>query len=152
MTAKVHHTGPGEGVPLNMIDGVHTVKVGTEHTGGAYEIFEVDAPRAPAAPPHRSPWGATCYLLEGMIAVQVEGQTYELTPGATITIPARSACTFAVTSETAKFLAFTTGDGAGKFFADFAQTVPTDRPIEEIMPLLLEVTRRNDVTFAEPAV
>jgi quercetin dioxygenase-like cupin family protein len=151
MTAKVHHTGPGEGVPLNMIDGVHTVKVGAEQTDGAYELFEVDAPRAPAAPPHSSPWGATLYLLDGAISAQVDGQTYELTPGATITAPAGAAFTFGVTSESARFLAFTTGAGAGKFFADFARNVPADRPFEEIVPLVLEVTRRHAVTVAAPS-
>ncbi|WP_236594895.1 hypothetical protein [Saccharothrix sp. 6-C] len=26
------------------------------HTGGAYELFEVDAPRGPTVPPHATPW------------------------------------------------------------------------------------------------
>lgn len=150
MSVRVRHTRPGEGARLPMIDGVHIVKVSAEDTGGIYEMFEVEAPSGPAAPPHRSPWAATLYLLEGTVSVQVEGHGYDLTPGDTLTIPARAANTFSVTSDAARFLAFTTGDGAGKLFADFARTVPTDRPLEEIMPLLLAVTQRNAVTFAEP--
>ncbi|SFB28619.1 Cupin domain-containing protein [Amycolatopsis marina] len=151
MTTTAHYSGPGEGARLPMIDGVHIVKVSAEDTGGVYEVFEVQALRGPAAPPHRSPWAATLYLLEGAVTVQVEGRAFELAAGATISIPAGTANTFEVTSESARFLAFTTGDGAGAFFADFARTVPIDRPFEEIMPLVLAVTERNAVTFAEPA-
>ena len=49
MSSKIHHSGPGAGAPLAMPDGVHTVKAGAVHTGGGYEVFEVEAPRAPMA-------------------------------------------------------------------------------------------------------
>lgn len=151
MSLTVHHTGPGEGIPLAMIDGIHTVKAGAEHTGGVCEVFEVDAVRGPAAPPHRSPWAVTCYLLHGTVRVEFADQTHQLTPGASLTIPANTAYTFVVTSDSAKFLAVTTGSGAGKFFADMAEHMPRDRPLEELMPLLIEITQRHGVSFAAPA-
>ncbi|WP_020423381.1 cupin domain-containing protein [Amycolatopsis sp. ATCC 39116] len=150
MNGKIHLCGPGEGLPLAMSDGIHTVKAGAEHTGSVYEVFEVDAPRAPAAPPHRSPWAGTMYVLDGAVTVQADGETHDLGPGAAITIPAQCAFTFEVTTENARLLAVTTGDGAGRFFADFAATVPADRPLEEVLPRLLEVTRRHGVSIAEP--
>ncbi len=49
---------------------------------------------------------------------------------------------------TARLLAITTGDGAGRFFADFAETVPLDRPIEETLPAILDVTGRHGVAVS----
>ncbi|TWE27694.1 cupin domain-containing protein [Prauserella muralis] len=148
MTTHVQYTPPGEGIRHVMIDGVHIVKVGAEATGGAYEVFEVEAPQAPPAPPHRSPWAAALYLLDGALTVHVDGRSYQLAPGATVAVPAGAAYTVEVTGAAARFLAFTTGDGAGRLFADLAATVPADRPFAEIMPLLQQVIRRHSVTVA----
>jgi Uncharacterized conserved protein, contains double-stranded beta-helix domain len=145
-----HHTPPGAGPRLDTFDGVHTVKVGAEHTGGAYEIFEVDAPRAPAIPLHRTPWAKSFYLLDGGMTVQVDENRYELEPGSTITIPAGAAHTFEVTTASAKLLAFTLTDGAGRLFADIVASVPRDRPMHEVVPMLVQVAQRNDVTFEQP--
>lgn len=140
-------SGPGEGPQLDTFDGVHTVKAGAADTGGAYEVFEIDVPNAPAMPLHQTPWAKTLYLLAGALSVQVEHETFELEPGASITIPAGAAHTFTVTSPSAKFLGFTTGGGAGRLFADIVRSVPRDRPMDEIVPIMLEVAQRNDVTF-----
>lgn len=150
MSTKAHYTGPGEGVRHAMIDGDHIVKADPAATGGGYEVFEIEAPRVPAAPQHSSPWAATLCLLEGTLTMYVGQQAYELVPGATITVPAEVPCSFAVTSESARFLAITSGAGAGKFFADFAASVPLDRPIEELLPVVLAVTRRHSVAIIEP--
>jgi hypothetical protein len=53
-----------------------------------------------------------------------------------------------VVGESARFLAITSGEGAGRFFADFAGSVPADRPVEESMDAILSVTRRHGVTLA----
>ncbi len=151
MTATTRVTPPDQGIRYEMIDGAHIVKAGAEDTGGAFEVFEVHAPKAPAAPPHRSPWTGTLYLLQGSLDVHVDGERFALVPGSTIVLPAGSACTFEVTSDAARFLAVTTGGGAGRLFADFDRTVPTDRPLEEVLPLVLEVTRRNGVIIEAPA-
>jgi hypothetical protein len=42
----------------------------------------------------------------------------------------------------------TSGDGAGRFFADFANTVPVDRPIEDSIPAIRSVTSRHGVALA----
>lgn len=104
MTSR--YTAPGEGTALDTFDGIHTVKVGAEQTGGAYEIFEVVAPRAPTVPLHRTPWAKAFYLLDGAMTVRVDGDCYELGPGATVAVPEGAAHTFEVTTVSAKFLAF----------------------------------------------
>jgi hypothetical protein len=45
-------------------------------------------------------------------------------------------------------VAITSGDGAGRFFADFASSVPADRPIEESMTAVLSVASRHGVALA----
>lgn len=64
-----HFSAPGEGPELDTKDARITVKVGAEHTGGAYEVFEVDAPRGPSVPPHTEPWAKSFYVLHGRITV-----------------------------------------------------------------------------------
>jgi hypothetical protein len=46
-------------------------------------------------------------------------------------------------------LAITSGDGAGRFFADFASSVPVDRPVEESMAEIQSVTRRHGVSLVD---
>lgn len=136
---------PTQGVRHEMIDGTHVVKAGAEVTRGAYEVFEVEARRQPPAPPHASPWTATLHVLDGLVRVHADGTTTDLAPGATFTAPAGTAYTFEVVSETARFLAITSGDAAGRFFADFAASVPPDASIEDAIPHLLAVTARHGV-------
>ncbi len=148
MTVTAHHIAPGQGLRYDMIDGAHVVKAGADETGGAFELFEVEAPRAPAAPLHRSPWTATMYVLDGTLGVHFEDADLELTAGSTLTIPGQTAYTFEVLGESARFLAATGGDRAGAFFADFAASVPVDRPLEESLPSIVAVTERHGVTMA----
>ncbi|HEX5541316.1 MAG TPA: hypothetical protein VFX60_07090, partial [Micromonospora sp.] len=56
--------------------------------------------------------------------------------------------TFEVVGESARFLAITSGNGAGRFFADFAASVPLGRPVEESMAAIQSVTRRHSVGLA----
>jgi quercetin dioxygenase-like cupin family protein len=150
MTATVHIIGPDEGARVDMADGVYVVKASAEETGGAFEVFEVEAPAIPSGPLHRSPWTGTIYVLEGKVVIRFEDGHLSLTPGLSITIPAQTACTFDVLGESARFLAVTSGDRAGKFFADFAANVPAGRPFEEIFPQVAAVTGRHGVSILEP--
>ncbi len=149
MTSTIHRTEPGAGTRLDTFDAIHTVEVGAEHTDGAYELFEVDAPRGPAIPRHRTPWAKTFYVLDGRLTVHVNTATFDLEPGATITIPPGAAHTFAVTTPSARFLAFTLTGGAGRLFADIVASVPRDLPMSEAVPALLETAQRNGVTFVD---
>jgi hypothetical protein len=89
---------------------------------------------------------ATIYLLEGSLLVRFEDDELELTPGSSITIPGKTAVTFDVLGGSARFLAVTSGDRAGRFFADFVASVPAGRPLEEVFPHVAAVTSRHGVS------
>ena len=107
------------------------------------------APEGPASPPHASPWTAVLYLLGGRVSVQVDGMTYDVEPGGLVTMPAGAPCTLEVVGDAARFLAITSGPGAGRFFADFASSVPRDRPVEGSMGAIVSVTTRHGVTLGQ---
>lgn len=139
------YVAPGEGRHYPMIDGDHVAKVAVRDDCGAFEVFEVVAPAAPMAPPHVSPWTGVLFLLEGRVTAMVDGTSYEVQPGGVVVFPAGTPSTFGVVGESARFVAITSGDGAGRFFADFASSVPADRPVEESMAAIISVTQRHGV-------
>jgi len=139
---------PGEGRHYPMIDGDHIAKAAIQDDGGAFEVFEVIAPAAPMAPPHVSPWSGVLFLLEGRITAVVDGTSFDVEPGGLVVFPAGTPSTFEVVGESARFVAITSGDGAGRFFADFASSVPADRPVEDSMAEIESVTRRHGVSLA----
>jgi len=66
-----------------------------------------------------------------------------------VVFPAGTPSTFGVGGDSARFLAITSGDRAGRFFEDFSGTVPTDRPVEESMAAIMSVTQRHGVAMAD---
>jgi len=139
----------GEGLELDSTDAKVIVKVDAEHTDGAYEVFEVDAPRGPTVPPHATPWSVSFYVLHGRMAVYVDGEIYDVAPGASITIPAESMHTFTVHTPSVKFLAVSMTDAMGRFFRDVDQAVPSGTPLEQAAPLLQGVVARHGITLKE---
>jgi mannose-6-phosphate isomerase-like protein (cupin superfamily) len=146
MTEQVQHTAAGDGRELRAPDAVLTVKVDAAHTDGGYELFEVQAPRGPATPLHRTGWSKAYYLLHGRIIVQVADRAVELLPGSCVTIPAGSLHTFTVLSPAATFLAIALTGAMGRFHADLDATVPDGVPLEEAAPQLAALLSRHDVT------
>ena len=142
------HIPPGEGRHYPMIDGDHVAKVAVQDDGGGFEAFEVVAHAAPMAPPHVSPWTGVLFLLEGRITALVGDTTYAVEPGGVVVFPAGTPSSFEVVGESARFLAITSGDRAGQFFADFAGSVPSDQPVEKSMETVLAVAQRHGVRLA----
>ncbi|HEY5877539.1 MAG TPA: cupin domain-containing protein [Nakamurella sp.] len=142
------HVPAGEGRRYPMIDGDHVAKAAVQDAGGAFKVFEVIAPAAPMAPLHISPWTDVLFLLEGRITVLVDGTSYDVEPGGLVGVPAGTPATFEVVGERSRLLVVTSGDGAGRFFADFARSVTADRPAEESMEAILSVTMRHGVALA----
>ena len=142
------HVRPGEGQHYPMIDGDHIAKAAVQDAAGAFEVFEVIARAAPMAPPHVSPWTGVLFLLQGRISAHVGGTSYDVEPGGLVVFPAWTPSTFEVVGESARFVAITSGDRAGRFFADFAGSVPSDQPVEESMEAILTVTQRHGVRLA----
>jgi quercetin dioxygenase-like cupin family protein len=140
-------------VELTAPDAGLTVKIDSAHTNDQYELFEVDAPRGPATPLHRTGWPKAYYVLSGRMIVQVDDEGFDLGPGSSITIPPGALHTFTVLSPTAKFLAMSLTGALGRFFADLDASLPYGRPVEEVMQESRQVLRRHDVTVVsfEPA-
>ena len=132
MTHLVQHTAAGEGLELTAPDAVLTIKIDAGHTDDQYELFEMDAPRGPATPLHRTGWAKAYYVLNGRMIVQVEDEAFDLGPGSSITIPPGALHTFTVLSPTSKFLTVSLTGAMGRFFADLDATVPRGRPVEEV--------------------
>ena len=135
MEQQVQYTAAGEGTELTAPDAVLTVKIDAAHTGGSYEVFEVEAPRGPATPLHRTNWPKAYYVLQGRMLVQVEDEAYDLTPGATVTIPPNALHTFTVLSPSTTFLAVSLTDAMGRFHSDLSAGVALE-----------QVLSRHDVT------
>ncbi|HZA05090.1 MAG TPA: cupin domain-containing protein [Propionibacteriaceae bacterium] len=146
MTQSVQYTAAGEGAELNAPDAVLTVKIDAAHTDGAYEVFEVDAPRGPATPLHRTNWPKAYYVLQGRMLVQIDDEGYDLTAGASVTIPPNALHTFTVLSPATRFLTVSLTDAMGRFHADLDATVPRDRPLPETLAEVQQVLARHDVT------
>ena len=142
------HVPPGDGRHSPMIDGDHVAKVAVRDTEGAFEVFEVIAPARPMAPPHVSPWSGVLYLLEGRVTALVGDTTYDVETGGVVVFPAGTPASFEVLGDSARFVAITSGDRAGRFFADFASSVPPDRPVEESLDAILSITQRHGVRLA----
>jgi len=141
------HVPAGEGRSHPMPDGDHVAKTAVKDSEGAFEVFEVIAAARPMVPPHISPWSGVLYLLEGRITAVVGATTYDVEPGGVVVLPAGTPCTFEVV-ESARYLAITSGDRAGRFFADIADSVPADQPLEQSFPAILAVTERHGVRLA----
>ena len=139
---------PGEGRHNPMIDGDHIAKAAVQDACGSFEVFESIAPAAPMSPPHVAPWSSVLFLLEGRITAVVDGTSYDVEPGGLVIFPAGTPGTFEVVGESARFLAITSGDGAGRFFADFASTVPINQGLDDSMAAIVAVTRRHGVALA----
>lgn len=141
------HVRPGEGRHYPMIDGDHIAKAAVKDACGTFEVFEVVAPASPMAPPHVSPWTGVLFLLEGRITALVDGTSYDVEPGGVVVFPAGTPSTFEVVGQSARFVAITSGDGAGRFFDDFANSVPASHPVEDSMATILSVTTRHGVAL-----
>ena len=147
MSDPAVYRAAGEGAELYSVDATVTVKCRAAETGGAYELFEIDMPRGALVPPHTEPWAKSFYMLHGRMSVRVGEQTYDLAPGDFVTVPPRTANTFEPRTPAVKFLAFSLGVGMGNFFADVDRTAPRQGSIEDLLPIMGEVTARNQVEF-----
>jgi quercetin dioxygenase-like cupin family protein len=141
------HIPPGGGQNYRMIDGDHVVKAVVQDSAGSFEVFEVVAPAAPMAPQHVAPWTGVLYLVEGHVRALVGETSYDVQPGGVVIFPAGTPSTFEVVGDSARILAITSGRGAGRFFADFASSVPADQSAEGSLGAILSVTQRHGVSL-----
>jgi quercetin dioxygenase-like cupin family protein len=115
-------------------------------TGGMFELFEVDGPELSGPPPHAHPWSESYYVLDGEVAVDVDGTEYILDPGDSVTAAAGALHTYQIRSARARVVIATSGTAASKFFADLSSHVAPGHPTPETLPRIVEIAKRNGLT------
>lgn len=87
-------------------------------TGGAFEVFEMTAPRDSGPPAHAHPWTESYSVIEGTLDVLVGDKTVSGGPGCFFQIPGGTVHTYRVTSDSARVIIVTSPSGAGEFFRE----------------------------------
>jgi len=123
----------GEGDTRSFLGGgLHTWKLTTEDTDGAFFMFEDVMTRGKCTPLHRHPEAdETVYLLEGEILVNVDGNESRVEAGGMTFTPRGVPHAFLVVSDTARVLTFQT-PGIGQGFYRGASEPATDDTAETV--------------------
>jgi hypothetical protein len=79
------------------------------------------------------------------VTAVIGGERYDAGRWDGVVLPAGTPATFQVVEGPARFVAVTSGGRFGRFFGDFAESVPLDRPVEESLATVLAVTGRHGV-------
>lgn len=110
----------GEGKSVWVVGDRYTFLAIGEDTGGAYALIHATVPPQGGPPPHvHRREDETFYVLEGELTFQADGRTFELKPGAFITLPKGSLHTFKnIGTTTAKMLITVNPAGLEQFFAE----------------------------------
>ncbi|MBK5333109.1 MAG: cupin domain-containing protein [Ilumatobacteraceae bacterium] len=121
--------GAGEGEKRSFLGGgLHTWKLTTEDTGGAFFMFEDVLAADKTTPLHRHPEAdETVYVLEGEILVNIDGKESRVGAGGMTFTPKGLPHAFIVVSESARLLTIQTpGIGQG-FYRDASEPATDDR-------------------------
>ena len=136
----------GKGEVMAVVGDEIVAKVGPQDTNGAWEMFELSGPSKSGPPLHSHPWIEAYYVLDGEVLIRAGGRDETLRPGDFSLVPADVAHSFRIVSDTARFLVMTSGDGAGKFFADVDRECAGDVDMDTIIAVAL----RNNLTLQGP--
>ena len=109
---------PASGARLRVVGETLRVLTTSAETGGAYEMFEMEATRDSGPPPHTHPWSEAYVVTEGEADVWIGGEHVDARPGCFIQIPAGTKHHYKIRSDVAKFVVVTTPSGASHFFSD----------------------------------
>jgi quercetin dioxygenase-like cupin family protein len=109
---------PGEGARLRVIGETVRVLASAAATGGAFEVFELEAPEGSGPVPHAHPWTEAYMVLEGEADVLLDGKKTIATAGCFYHIPAGAKHAYRIRTKTAKFLVITSPAGAHEFFTE----------------------------------
>ena len=111
--------GPGEGDKQSFLGGgLHTWKLMTEDTAGAFFLFEDFIAQGKTTPLHRHPEAdETVYVLEGEIVVKIDGKESRVGAGGMTFTPKGVPHAFLVVSDGARLLAWQTPRRFSKKFS-----------------------------------
>jgi len=119
---------PTDGARLNVTGDIMRVLATTEQTGGAYEIFVMDAVEGSGPPPHAHPWSEAYFVLEGEADVYLDGRHLTAVPGCFVQVPAGTLHAHRVRTKSARFMVVTT-PGASQFFNDAHDETDFDKVV-----------------------
>ena len=118
MTAREVFMESTEGARLQVVGDTFRVLASAGDTGGAFEVFEMTAPRDSGPPSHAHPWSESYSVIEGTVDVMMGGKTFAGVPGCFFQIPAGAFHSYRVTSDEARVIIVTSPGGAGMFFKE----------------------------------
>lgn len=107
--------------------GLHTWKVTSEESNGAFFLFEDELTEGKMTPWHCHPDSdEAIYVLEGELDVNVDGDERRVTAGALWLAPRGVPHAFTVLSPTARLLSFQTPGAAQSFYWDASEPATND--------------------------
>ncbi len=128
--------------------GTHTWLATSAETGGAFLLFEDDLERGKVTPLHQHPDAdETFYVLEGSLAVHIDGQTHALGAGGIAVMPRGVPHAFMVTSDRARMLCLQTPGGGEDFYR-----VASDPVVEGAEPTAVDFARVGAAAAATNAI
>ena len=102
--------------------GLHTWKVTSEDSGGAFFLFEDELTQGKMTPWHCHPDSdELIYVLDGDVDVNIDGNEQRVSSGGLWMAPRGVAHAFTVLSSTARLLAFQTPGTAQSFYRDASE-------------------------------
>ena len=114
-----------------------------------FEVHIQEGRKGGGPPPHHHPWDEAFYVLEGEVALTLEGETRALGPGSYVHVPAGTVHAYENLSESAKLLAVVSDCRGGEMFAALDARV---RDLPKDLPKVQEVGQEYGVEFlVEPA-
>jgi len=124
LAATVRDSGEGERRWFSG-GGLHTWKLTSEETGGAFLLFEFVGEQGKVTPVHIHPASdETFYILEGEILLDLDGERRPLGAGGVVVIPRGAPHAFMVTSPEARMLTFQTPGTDEQFYRVASEPAP----------------------------
>src|ERR1051325_685916 len=123
MAARELFIGARDGTKHIVTGDTFRVLAPRNDTGGAFEVFEMIAPRDSGPPPHAHPWSESYSIVEGSVEVRIGDRTFSGQAGSFFQIPAGTFHSHRITSDSARMIVVTSPTGA----ADSRGSPPSPR-------------------------
>jgi quercetin dioxygenase-like cupin family protein len=134
MTARELFIGSADGTKHQVVGDTMRVLAKGGDTGGAFEIFEMTAPRDSGPPAHAHPWTESYSVIEGTVDILIGDRTIAGNPGCFVQIPAGTFHSYRITSDIARVIIVTSPSGAADFFSE----VDRETDFEKIVGIALK--------------
>lgn len=143
MTVKQVCLGAADGARHRVVGDTMRVLASWQDTGGAFEMFEMTAPRDSGQPPHAHPWIESYSLIEGSVDIRIGDRDVSAVAGCFVQIPPGEVHSYRITSDVARLIVVTSPNGASDFFREVDGV--TD------LPKVIGIAMRHGVTLPQPA-